>query len=153
MNTFKKHSNKILFVLGLMITLTLLLPALIYDNLSYVGYEITFGKELIDINPFGLGSIASAHLGFSFLALLAYILPLVAGIIALASKKLALASLSLFVVSTFLFMSLPANIDITYIVAGSSNTAAVDWQMAHGLFAAIILSLVAVFVSINQLID
>ncbi|MFW5838820.1 MAG: hypothetical protein ACOC1L_00375 [Bacillota bacterium] len=138
MKQFYVLGTRLIFVLGLIGTLFMLLPVLSFEDIEFTGYEVVFGVEILDVNPFNLGSIASAKLPFSFLAFLAFLLPLVGGIIALASKKLLLLSLVLFVVGFFLLIILPNNINIVYTVAGSESTESVDWNAMFGLVGAIV---------------
>ncbi len=127
-------------ILGIAAFLMALLPVLSFENQDYLGYEVMFGKELLNINPFDLGTIASAHLPFSFGALLAFSLPLIAGIIALFSRKLLVVSLVLFITGLVLLIRLPDTIEIIYIIAGNENSTEVDWTMGPGLIGALVLS-------------
>jgi hypothetical protein len=139
----KKHINITqiaIFTIGLATSLCLFLSALTYENMAFDGYEIIFGTELLNINPFNLGTIASAYLPFSLLAMMAYLLPLVAGILILISKSNLFYSLVIFLISTFLLALLPNSIHIIYTVGGSSNALDVSWSVGTGLLAALILS-------------
>lgn len=138
MKQFYVLGTRIIFVLGIIAALFMLLPVLSFEGIEYTGYEVIFGVEIFDVNPFNLGSIASAKLPFSFLAFLAFLLPLAGGIIAFTSKKLLLLSLALFVVSFFLLIILPNNINIVYTVAGTESTESVDWNAMFGLIGAIV---------------
>ncbi len=146
----KKHHCTLrtaLFVLGSTIALMSLMPILAYEGLSYSGYEVAFGKELIDVNPFDLGSIASAHLPFSIAATLAFLLPLLAGLMVLLSKRLAAVSFVALIAALILFARLPETVEILTIIAGNENTVSVDWSVAEGLYIAIALSGLALVVS------
>lgn len=148
MKQFKAIGTRIIFVLGIIGTLFMLLPVLSFEGLEYTGYEVIFGVEIFDLDPFELGSIASARLPFSFLALLAFTLPVIGGVLALVSKKYLLFSLVLFIVSFFLLIILPNNINIVYTVAGTESTESVDWNVMFGLIGAIIASGLAAIVSL-----
>ncbi len=119
--------------------LTILLPALQYEDLQYTGYEIAFGKALLDVNPLDLGSIASAQLPVSYFAIAGYLFPLVAAVLFGVSEKLGVVSLVLLIASLILFVSLPNNVVIEYTIAGVENTADIDWSMDNGVIVAIIM--------------
>jgi hypothetical protein len=132
--------RKFIFIFGLISALMMFFPAISYQQVTYHGYEILFGKELLNINPFNLGTIASANLPFSFMVAFAYLLPLIGGSLLLYSNRFLFISISLFVTSVFLLMLLPQFIEITYTVGGSTQSLSVDWSMGSGLFAAIIIT-------------
>ena len=143
----KKHHRTLrtaLFVLGVAIALMALMPILAFEDVSYTGYEVAFGKELIDVNPFNLGSIASAHLPFSIAATLAFSLPLVAGVLVLASKRATGISLIMFIAALVLLVRLPETAEILTIIAGNENTISVDWSIDEGLYIAIALTGLAI---------
>jgi hypothetical protein len=148
MKQFTLLGRRILLILGIIATLFVLLPVLSYDDLQYTGYEIIFGMELFDVNPFDLGTIASARLPFSFISLLAFSLPLIAGIIAFASKRALILSLTFFIVSIFLLIIVPNNIVIVYTAFGSESTESVDWTMMIGLIGAIITTGLAAIINV-----
>jgi len=135
------------FIVGLIATLMIFLPALSIDDTSYTGFEIAFGKQLADIDFFGLGSVASAKLPFSILASLAYALPLIAGIVALAFKKARLVSSVFFVIALVLMFTLPNVIEVQYTLAGNESSASVDWVMSFGLILAIVTSAIGAVLS------
>ena len=148
MSMIYKNGRKALFILGLIVALMMLLTVLKFEGLNYAGYEVIFGKEIFDVNPFDLGSIASAYLPFSFSALLAFTLPLIAGIIALVSKKLPLVSLILLVAGLIFLIRLPDTIEIVYVVAGSENSTEIDWTMGLGLIGALVFSSLATILNV-----
>ena len=148
MSMIYKNGRKALFILGLIVALMMLLTVLKFEGLNYAGYEVIFGKEIFDVNPFDLGSIASAYLPFSFSALLAFTLPLIAGIIALVSKKLPLVSLILLVAGLIFLIRLPDTIEIVYVVAGSENSTEIDWTMGLGLIGALVFSSLATVLNV-----
>ncbi len=148
MSMIYKNGRKALFILGLIVALMMLLTVLKFEGLNYAGYEVIFGKEIFDVNPFDLGSIASAYLPFSFSALLAFTLPLIAGIIALVSKKLPLVSLVLLVAGLIFLIRLPDTIEIVYVVAGSENSTEIDWTMGLGLIGALVFSSLATVLNV-----
>ena len=148
MSMIYKNGRKALFILGLIVALMMLLTVLKFEGLNYAGYEVIFGIEIFDVNPFDLGSIASAYLPFSFSALLAFTLPLIAGIIALVSKKLPLVSLVLLVAGLIFLIRLPDTIEIVYVVAGSENSTEIDWTMGLGLIGALVFSSLATVLNV-----
>lgn len=148
MSMIYKNGRKALFILGLIVALMMLLTVLKFEGLNYAGYEVIFGKEIFDVNPFDLGSIASAYLPFSFSALLAFTLPLIAGIIALVSKKLPLVSLVLLVAGLIFLIRLPDTIEIVYVLAGSENSTEIDWTMGLGLMGALVFSSLATVLNV-----
>ena len=148
MKILQNAGQKVVFLLAISVSMFILLPALAYEGLEYLGYEIIFGKELLNINPFNLGSLASAELPLSVMAFLAFFLPLVAGIIALSSKRYLFISLIIFTVSLFLLWTLPNYIDIVYTVAGNESTANVDWAKSIGLIGAFVTTSVAALLNL-----
>jgi hypothetical protein len=129
-----------IFIIGLISALMMFFPAISYQQVSYQGYEIVFGKELLNINPFNLGTIASAKLPFSMMAAFAYLLPFIGGSLLLYSSRFLFISIILFITSIFLLMLLPQFIEIIYTVGGSTQSLSVDWSMDSGLFATIIMT-------------
>ncbi len=140
MKLLRSLGDKALFLLGSGTALFLLFPVLSYEGLTYTGYEVVFGKELINVDPFDLGTIANARLPFSPMALLAFGLPFVGGIIAIVSKRLAFLSLVFFVVGLFLLSALPQEIEIVYTIGAFAGSAEFDWNMEAGLFGALALT-------------
>ncbi|TVP93781.1 MAG: hypothetical protein EA374_08495 [Acholeplasmatales bacterium] len=136
------------FVIGIAIACLALLPVLSFEGLDYTGYEVVFGKTLMDLNPFDLGSIVSAHLPISIFALLAFVLPLAGGIWAFVSKRFFVLTLAGFIIAMVLFIRLPETVEILTVFAGYESTLAVDWSMAYGLVLAIILCAMGILVSL-----
>lgn len=125
---------------GVLAALMAILPALTIDDQSYFGYDIIFGKELVDLDFFGLGSVASAHLVFNIWALLAYGLPLVGAGILMFSPKQSLLSVVAFVASIILIVMLPQNVEIKTVLLGNENFIEVDWSLAYGALIAMLFS-------------
>ena len=140
MKTYVDITRGLIFFSGLIAALCMLFPALTYEGTQYMGYEIIFGKEILSINPFNIGTLASVYMPFSTLAFLAYILPLIAGTMILFSKRLLFPSLIIFLLSTFLLALLPNTIKVLYVVGGSTNTLQVSWSIGVGLLGALIAS-------------
>lgn len=142
----------IVFLVGLIATLMLFFPALSYEDGVYSGLNIAFGKELVDLDFFGLGSVASAKLPLNIFAIGAYLLPLIGGILILLNKKLSLVSAALFIIAFVIMLTLPNQVEISYTIAGSSSTASVDWSMGYGLIIALILNGIGALLSFVHLI-
>lgn len=142
-----KFISLMTFTLGVGISLTIFLPALGIEGTMYAGYDISFGKELINIDPFELGSIASARLPMAPLALLAYIIPLLAGSWLIVSKRFKVVSLIGFSAAMVLLIRLPESIDIIGVLAGNETFINVEWTMRYGLIIAITLNGIAMVMS------
>ncbi len=125
---------------GVLAAIMALLPALLIDEQSYFGYDIIFGKELVDLDFFGLGSVASARLVFNVWALLAYGLPLVGVGILVFSPKLSVLSFVAFVASIILLVMLPENVEIKTVLLGAENFVEVDWSLGYGAILAMLFS-------------
>ena len=123
---------------GLIIILTMLMPMLKTDDLSFLGTEITFGKEIINVDPFNLGTIASAWLPFSWIALATFTLPVISSILMVINHKYAPISLLLALISLLLMVSLPNSINMNYMIGNTENVSNVVWEMAYGLIIAMI---------------
>ena len=148
----EKLITYVVFFVGLIASLMLFLPALSYDDGVYSGLNVAFGKELIDIDFFGLGSVASAKLPFNIFATFAYLLPVIASVIALIGKKLGLVSAALFIISFVIMLTLPSQVEISYTIAGSTSTESVDWSMAYGLIVALVMNGIGAILSFIMLI-
>ena len=134
----KPAMKNAIFLSGVLTVLFMVLPILHYDDLQYTGYEVLLGKELISINPFGLGSIASARLPFSLWALIGYFLPLLGGISILMKERLTLISSILFLGGFFALITLPNKTEVIYVIAGIENTLDVAWTLGIGLVGSMI---------------
>jgi len=152
MKALRKNGNKLLFVFGFAAALMLLMPVLAFDELEFAGYEILIGKELVDVDPFGLGSVASAELPFSFDALLAFGLPLAGGLLALLSKRLLMLSAVFFIIGMVLLYRLPDTTQVVYTIAGNEYTTDIDWEMNVGLLAALALNGLALLTNLALLV-
>ncbi len=137
-----------IFFVSIIILLTIFLPLLRINDSTYAGYEVAFGKELIDIDPFGLGSIASARLPISFFAIIAFFLPIIGGIIGLFSRGIAIVSGAFFLIAFVLFLVLPNEVVIAYTIAGTTTTTEVDWSLAFGGIIAAIASAIGAGLSL-----
>lgn len=129
--------TRLIFAFGLGSFLLMFLPILRFDTVTLQGYELILGKTLIDIQPFGLDSVASASVPFSLTALLAFTLPLIGGLLTRASGRLVMVSLACFLVSLFLLWSLPDQIRVAYTLFGNERNLSVNWIRLAGLYGAI----------------
>ncbi|TVP95526.1 MAG: hypothetical protein EA374_03720 [Acholeplasmatales bacterium] len=139
-----KHPHtytRLMLGFGLATVLFALLPILRFDDVSYRGYTLIFGRTLIDISPFGLDTIAAARLPFSGAALGAFVLPLLGGLIILVHRQLAMVSLACFLVGLFLQWSLTEQVQIAYTLFGTERTMHVDWIRMGGLYGAMLMTL------------
>ncbi len=152
MKILRKNGEKLLFVFAVAVALMLLMPVLAYEGLEYAGYEVLIGKKLVDIAPFGLGTVASAKLPFSFTALLGFGAPLAAGILALASKRFLMISAFLLIVGFVFLFRLPDATQIVYTIAGNEYTTDINWEKDFGLLAALMLNGLAFFVNLLLLV-
>ncbi len=130
--------TRLVVVFGLASFLFMFLSILQFDTVTYQGYELIFGKTLVDIQPFGFDSVVSARLPFSFIALLAFTLPLIGGILTQVSRRLVMVGLACFLVSLFLLWSLPDHIRIVYTLFGEERSLSVDWVRSAGLYGAMV---------------
>jgi len=148
MKLLPRTLRRLLFAVGIIVALLMLLPALEYEGLSFAGYEVLLGGEIVDVEIFDLGSVASAELPFSLYALIAFGLPLIGGAAALYSSRLSILSFAAFVVGAILLFRLPENIEIAYTIAGSENMLSVAWERLEGIYAASGASVVGALISL-----
>ena len=125
-------------IFGLIIILTMVMPMLKTDDLTYLGTEITFGKEIINVDPFNLGTIARAWLPFSWIAFMTFSLPVISSILIVIHHKYAPISLLLGLISLLLMVSLPNSINMHYTIGSTENIANIVWDMSYGLVIAMI---------------
>ncbi len=123
---------------GFLVMISIMLPILRYDETAYLGYEVIAGTEILTINPFNLGIVARAWLPFSWLAMIAFILPFISGLFVLLDKKYVLIGIILSVISLFLMILLPDQVDILYSIGNSNYSQSVNWEMGFGLIIAIL---------------
>lgn len=148
MKDFHKTLGVLIFLFGLIASLFSLLVTLSYETFELRGYEVIVGGELFNLNPFDLGSVASAHLPFSFTAAAAYGLPLIAGLVVLLKPQYSLFAASLLIISVFLFIMLPDSVQIVYTVAGTEEATGVDWNMEIGYIGALAATSIATLLTI-----
>ena len=148
MKTIKKHFPAVIFITGLIAALFSLMPVLSYQGATFRGYEIILGGEIFNLNPFNLGSVASAYLPFSWSALAAFFLPLLAGAIMLYTKRLIVVSTSLFIISVVLFIMMPEAIEIIYVIAGTESSSAVEWNLEAGYVGGLTTSVIGSLLNI-----
>jgi len=136
----KKHVCTLRYVslfFGVIVIISTILPVFTYENTTYLGHEIIFGKEILNINPFDLGTIAKAWIPFSWVALTAFSLPIISGVLVIMHQKYAPLSLLLVLTSLFMMLSLPNGIVLMYQLGNSESSLSVAWEIAYGLIIAI----------------
>jgi hypothetical protein len=119
-----------------------MLPILHVDDISFLGYEIIFGKELANINPFNLGTFATVWLPFSWVALGAFLIPIISVLLVSYDNRHIPISFLLSLISIYLMLSLIQNTKIMYSIGAQENSLIVDWQMSYGLVIAIANTLI-----------
>jgi hypothetical protein len=145
------------FYTGIIVLLAAMLPVLTYENTTYYGYEIIFGKEVLNVNPFNLGTIARAWLPFSWLALTAFLLPVISSLCVLYRKKYAPVALLLSMIAIFLLFVIPQNVVLMYQIGSTQSSIDVNWHMGYGLVIAIASTFVCIaihfymFTAVNTL--
>lgn len=132
MNLFRYLS----LMTAIIVILTVLLPVITYDDTSFLGYEVIFGKEIANINPFNLGTIARAWLPFSLLALVTFTLPVLASVLILIDSKNVTISLILSLIGLVMMLILPNHIHIMYAFGSTENRASINWMIDYGLVIA-----------------
>ena len=135
----------ILFFLGIVATAMIFLPALIYrdSDSSFLGYEVVFGTEFVDLGIFGSGQLEPIVLG-----MVAFALPLAAGITAVLFKRGALISALLFIGGAIMLFLLPTFAVASVTILDSRNVLDVTWTMGTGLIVAGVASACGAVVSI-----
>jgi hypothetical protein len=103
-----------------------------------LGTEITFGKEILNVDPFNLGTIARAWLPFSWIALITFSLPVISSILMVIHHKYAPISLLLALISLLMMVSLPNSINMHYTIGSTENVSSIVWEMSYGLVIAMI---------------
>lgn len=140
--SLKKILPFIITGLSVLVTLTIFLPALRYDDVVVSGVEIAFGTTLTEVDPFGF-SIAEAELEVSSYAIAAYFAPLIAGVLTLIFRTGNVFSLAMFAMSAVLFFTMSDNIPLLVNIAGNEEIESVNWTLAYGTLIAAILSIFA----------
>ena len=136
-------------IFGLVGFLMIFFPAMAFSNSdsSFLGYEIAFGTEFVN-----LGSWASGQIVPNILSMLAYILPLAAIVALLLAKKATVFSIILFSVGLVLLFLMPLYTVTTVSVLGTTNEINVDWVMSFGLIIAIVASVGGLLTGIVKII-
>ncbi len=133
----------IIFVLSVISSVMIFFPIFSVNDTSFTGLEIAFGKELVNLSPFGIDDVATAELPFNMFAVVAFALPLIGGVFTIVFKKGQVFSLAMFVVAAALFFILDDYILVEYTLFGSTNTTSVSWQNEPFLFIAAFASIFA----------
>ncbi|MCX5775436.1 MAG: hypothetical protein NTV44_03640, partial [Firmicutes bacterium] len=129
----KRAYDIILFLLGIVATAMIFLPALIYrdSDTSFLGYEVVFGTEFVNLGIFGSGQLEPIVLG-----MFAFALPLAAGITAVLFKRGALVSALLFIGGAIMLFLLPTFTIASVTILDSRTVLDVTWTMGAGLIVA-----------------
>ncbi|MFW6298144.1 MAG: hypothetical protein ACOC14_00560 [Bacillota bacterium] len=151
MKPLSKHLDRLIFLAGFIVALSALLTVFSYDTESLAGYAVIVGVELYDVDPFDLGSVASAHLPFSFIGLAAFGLPLAGGVLVLIEKRYVFITAALFIVGVVMFVLLRDSTDIVYTVGGFERSESVDWNLEVGYYLGFTVSLIGALLSIVEL--
>ncbi|MFW5893332.1 MAG: hypothetical protein ACOC2X_01400 [Bacillota bacterium] len=148
MNRLMHHLDRLIFLAGFIVALSALLSVFSYDQEAFAGYEVVFGVEIFDLDPFGIGSFASAHLPFSLVGLVAFAFPLVGGVLVLVGKRYVFIAAGLFIVSVVMFILLRDATEIVYTIGGGEQTETVDWTLEIGYYLGITASLAGALLSV-----
>lgn len=135
-----KELRIISIILGFAATVMIVFPALTAggtDN-TYTGLQVVFGHEFVSLGDFGSGQIR-----FSFLNMLAYLLPLGAALVLLFYKAASLIATIMFAVATILLFLVTEFTVVAVTVFGNVNVVDVEWSYAIGLIFAAVLTALA----------
>lgn len=138
----------ILVIIGIMSTAMLFFPALSFSNAdsTFLGYEVVFGTEFVNLGTFSSGEIV-----WSILGTIAYLSPLIAALTIIFYKKGIIISLVLFILSTILLLTLPSYTKPTITIINTVTDIAVEWSFAYGLIIAATLSTLASILSLFKI--
>lgn len=136
-------------IFGFIVSFLLFLPSITSSDSasSFLGYEVMFGTEFIN-----LGSFASGQIVWSPLAIIAYLAPLAAGLIITFTKKSAIFSFALLTVSAILLFSLPEYTKTTITILNTVTEIQVDWEITLGLIMSGFLSVLGSVICLYILI-
>lgn len=139
----KKLLPYIIFILSLVSTLMLFAPVLTYQNLTFSGANIAFGRTIYSLDIFGIEAIARGELPMNMYAIAAFFAPLIGGLFTIVFKKGQVFSLAMFVVAAAMFFMMNEYVVIEYTIANQTLEQNVDWQNAYGLIIAGFASILA----------
>ncbi|MFP4078631.1 MAG: hypothetical protein ACLFUQ_05770 [Candidatus Izemoplasmataceae bacterium] len=146
--SLKKVLPLIITGLSILITLTIFLPALSYDDVVVSGVEIAFGTTITDVDPFGF-DITEIELEVSSYAIAAYFAPLIAGILTFVFRTGNVFSLAMFAMSAVLFFTMSDNIHLLVDIAGNETSENVDWTLDYG---SVLAALFAIFAALAEML-
>ncbi len=141
--TLKKLLPYIIFVLSLISTFMLFAPVLSYQNTSFSGINIAFGRTLYSLDSFGISGASRGELPMNMYAIAAFFAPLIGGLFTIIFKKGQVFSLAMFVVAAAMFFMINEYIVIEYTMGGETLEQNVAWQNAYGLIIAGFASILA----------
>lgn len=149
MKQMKNDPIKVLHVaFGVFATLMLFFTVLVLKDseTSFMGIDVVFGKEFVNIGPW-----ASGKLTFNIIALIAFILPITASLSLMFTKKGNLTSMIIYFAAAILFVMIPNMTDITVSVLGNDTQIEVEWVYGIGLIIALVLSVLGGLLSTYHL--
>lgn len=136
--------STIIIVIGILSVVAIFLPSMAFpdSDTSFSGIEIVFGTEFVNF-----GSWASGNIHFSFLGVLAYLLPIGALLSVILAKNGYLISVLLFGVSAVLLFLLPDYSKTTITLINSTSEIEVNWAISYGLVLARWMAVLGVIIS------
>lgn len=139
----------LLLVIGIITMTMIFFPALTASgsDSSFLGYELAFGTDFVNI-----GSFASGQIVWSPLGILAYLTPLAAGLVAVFTKKRVLISFVLFTLGAILLFTMPVYTKATVTLFDSVTEINVDWSFSYGLIIAGVFAALGSGVCLHNLI-
>lgn len=150
----KKSTNNllsfILIVIGIAVVFMIFLPTLSFpdSDSAFLGYELAFGTEFVN-----LGSFASGQINWSILAILAFLSPLIASLVTMYFKKIKAVSIALFTVGVVLLITLPIYTQASITILGTITDIDVEWGISYGLIIAVVFAMSGLLLSIYMFIN
>ncbi|MBI9008581.1 MAG: hypothetical protein JEZ05_00995 [Tenericutes bacterium] len=150
----KKSTNNllsfILIIFGIAVVIMIFLPTLSFpdSDSSFLGYEVAFGTEFVN-----LGSFASGQINWSILAILGFVFPLIASLITMYYKKIKAASIALFAAGAVLLITMPIYTQASITVLGTVTDIDIEWVITYGLIMAIVFAMFGLLLSIYMFIN
>jgi len=139
----------IVMIIGIVSTAMIFLPALSFpdSDSTFLGYEVVFGTEFIN-----LGSFASGQIVWSFLGIVAYLSALIASLIVVFSKKGIMISSALFAIGATLLFTLPTYTKTTITIMNTVTEIQIDWVISYGLIISASLATLGLIVCLYKII-
>ncbi len=146
MKKFKKDTFTIsIIIIGILAAFTIFLPTMEFPNseTSFAGYELVLGIEFVN-----LGIWASGYINFSFLGIIAYLLPIAAVLSVVFIKKGYLIAILLFASSAILLFLMPEYIKTTVTIFNTETEIEIDWVNLYGLILAQSMAIIGLLLSL-----